>query len=491
MVYVFARFALFGQYSRDTDAILARNPGAGPEERTLLLASLEYLRNGSTTRARPERIAARVQQWIAGPDDVLSQVAVVGQARLLIALRYQTREGARLLAASLPRLVSPEEWLGLSYFALYHQRAPDFVLARPIYDAARPHLHSGSFLPVSDNTYTYTEIAASACADRVLQGRDQDLLKAIQAAWTDGRLSLAAALAASTFLERRHPGHADVQAFLGSLYEARGDDAEAQRRYWAAHVACPYYNRSHDGLDVLWVRQRNRAFSDAAQNLARARAEADRAAFPEELSTYVANWPALSADARQLLRYALRFWAPHVRLVQASEQRLYVKPAFQLLSDVPELARYRDQRVGSSPVFHDNRLLDDIGGIAAQDLAVVDLAGVLETPYGDYNTTEHEFAHQFHFVLPRAQAACLDALFAGAQSRGLFADPYAGSNVYEYFAQGVGYFTRPPGSAERWGLNRQWLIDNDPALDRFIASLPGATSPAAIPCPVGGPVAVP
>jgi hypothetical protein len=286
------------------------------------------------------------------------------------------------------------------------------------------------------------------------------------------------------FLERRAPGRADLLAFQGSLYEALGDDAEAQRRYWASHEACPYWDRSHEGLDVLWVRQRNRSFADAPASLERARREVERTAFPPELELYVANWPSLTAEARDRLRYALRFWAPHVRPVQASGQQMYLKPAYQLLSDVPGLSRYRDQRVGSSATFHDNRLLDDIGGVATQELAVVDLAGVLEAPFGDYNTAEHEFAHQFHFTLPRAQAACVDALYRAAQSRNLFPDPYAAINPFEYFAQGVGYFTRPPGSAERLGLNRQWLLDNDPALDRFIASLPSATSPGSIACPV-------
>ena len=482
MVFVFARFALFGQYPGEVDGILAR--AWPPDERVLVRAALEYLRDGTTTRARPEQVDARVDQWIAGPDDVLRQAALVARARFLSGLRYRTREGARLLAASLDRLVSPEEWLPTAYFSLYHQLAPDFILARPIYDAVSPYLHSASFLPVADNTFTYTELVSSTCADRVLQGRDRELLLGIQAAWSEGRLTPAVALGATVFVERREPGRADLLAFQGSLYEALGDDAEAQRHYWASHEACPYWDRSHEGLDVLWVRQRNRSFADAPASVERARLEVERTAFPPELETYVANWRSLTAESRDRLRYALRFWAPHVRPVQQSGQQMYLKPAYQLLSEVPGLSRYRDQRVGSSATFHDNRLLDDIGGVATQELAVVDLAGVLEAPFGDYNTAEHEFAHQFHFTLPRAQAACVDALYARAQSRSLFPDPYAAINAFEYFAQGVGYFTRPPGSPVRLGLNRQWLLDNDPDLDRFIASLPSASSTAAIPCPV-------
>src|SRR5262249_38726701 len=142
----------------------------------------------------------------------------------------------------------------------------------------------------------------------------------------------------------------------------------------------------------------------------------------------------------------------HVAFLQASGARVYLKQAFERLSEVPGYASLRDARVDGPGFEEDNRLWDDIGGVSDGRLAVFDYASVLEAPFGAYNVAAHETAHLFHARAPAAIDDCIGTLYQGARARDLFPDPYAAINKAEYFAQGVGYYLTPVDAPPRFGL---------------------------------------
>lgn len=479
-VYRFARFALFTQYQDQARGIVVRNPAwAGSPE--LVLGTMEYLAQGFTRRASPTAIEAEVMQWTRDADPVLRQAAVLGWARHLAVNLYRTRDAVHFLETFLPSLRSPEEWFSLVYWSLFRQKTPNFELARAPYEASLAGLHADSWLPISMNTYTYTQIATAACPGRVTGGPIADEYDAIKSAWLAGALSTDEALRSAQRLDRSSPGKADLLTLMGSLAEALGRDEEARALYWQAHLVCPFYDRSHDGLDAVAGRRYYRAFSDYEVLRTRADAIVRSTSFPPELGAFVLNWATISPEGRERFKYAIRIWANHVGFLQRAGARVYLKPAFQLLSEAPGLGWARDDRVDYED---DNRLWDDVSGVAAGRLSVFGYGSMLEAPFGEYNVAAHEVAHLFHGAAPRAIQECITALYRAAGSRNLFPDPYAAINEAEYFAQGVGYLLTPVDAPPRFGLTVQWLIENDADLYQLLRQIETATDVASIGCPV-------
>jgi hypothetical protein len=483
VVLLHARFAHFTHYEDRVPAILARHPVLAARS-PLVVAALELLRDGSTSRAPRADAEAEAARWMASPDPVLRQAGRVGWAAHLAFDLYEVSSALRLLDGW-DDLASPEEWLPTAYFGLFHQPLPGALLhARMVYDAARPHLHGAGWLPTAENTETYTGIEEAACSGKVLGGTGAAGLRATGDAWLAGTASTESAAATVGDVARTFPG-ADVLTFQGNLLEAQGNGPAAVSRYWAAHRACPFYDRAHVALAEAAARARRNSFADAPALAERARRAASAAPFPPELSSYVVNWSWLGAEGRAMLQESLAFWAPHVKRLHDRGQRIYVKPSFRLMSEVPGLEFLRDQRIDFGGAYRDNRLWDDVSGASTGELSVFPYAALEAGRWFTYNVAAHEVAHGFHSSLAGPQAQCITRLYAGASRRGAFPDPYAALNSSEYFAQAVGYFIRPVDAPSRLGVNRQWLIENDPELERFLRDIESGMDPAAIGCPAG------
>ena len=198
---------------------------------------------------------------------------------------FRTREGARLLAAlATSELVTPEEWLPTAYFSLSHQLAPTASWPVPSTRRGQP-VPPLRLVAVASGARSRTpELVSSRAQTGPCGAATGELLLGVQAAWSEGRLAPAVALGATVFVERREPGSADLLELQGSLYEALGDDAEAQARPVGQSTRpARTRDRSHEGLDVLWVRRRAvRNFADAPASVERARLEVERTAFPPE-----------------------------------------------------------------------------------------------------------------------------------------------------------------------------------------------------------------
>jgi tetratricopeptide (TPR) repeat protein len=270
---------------------------------------------------------------------------------------------------------------------------------------------------------------------------------------------------------------ADLLTLLGGLAEDLGRDDEARDWYWRAHQACPYFNRAHDGLANVELRRRSRAWADREAILARADQEIREAPFTPDVRHFVSNWRSLPDETRKKVLHGLVLWAPYLDFLLESGARIQFKRAPERVSDIEAFAGYRDVR------YSDNRLLDDIGGLAVRGFAAINLAAAAESPFDAGDITAHEVAHLFHDQLPTSPTSCISRLYQGAARRRSFVDPYASTNEFEYFAVGAEVFLTPTDAAPRFGPNRSWLQRNDPDLVRLLEQIADGRDPSTLTCP--------
>lgn len=197
---------------------------------------------------------------------------------------------------------------------------------------------------------------------------------------------------------------------------------------------------------------------------------------PQEISSYISDWNALDAPTQRRVEYGMRIWLPWISLLKNSGYSTYIKFAFDLLSDSPNSADLKDERIGGQNYPNDNRLWDDVRG-AGGDTVIADASEVFQTVQGDYNLLGHEMAHQFQGLLEskyQAGLTCIQSIYDSAKAAKNFPDAYSAQNKEEHFAQGVTYYLVPPDSPQRFGLNQKWLVEHNPQQLAFIQSIESA-----------------
>lgn len=115
---------------------------------------------------------------------------------------------------------------------------------------------------------------------------------------------------------------------------------------------------------------------------------------------------------------------------------------------IPLYEKATDQKFGNElrgKTSFDGRLWDDIRGRGGFNSAT-GIESLEDTINFDFNTLTHEFAHQIHgYAFTKEQQAKISMLYEKAKKDNKFLDYYAGSNDYEYFAQGVEAFNSRQG----------------------------------------------
>lgn len=476
----YSRFLSTTEGSTAARELLARYTGWGVPAATVH-AALEYLA-GRMTLPDDERVAALafVDAQLVGSDPRVRDLLFRLQA-IYWADHGEWQRALRLIATNLDAIDPTTAWIGAAYNSLYRQGPAFFDLARELYRAYLPHAHPQAWVPTQFNTHDYTQLYRDVCAGSLLQGDDLARYRSFVSDWRSGTTSPAATLLRAQELLDQRGTRADLLTLLGSMHELAGDDAAARQAYWQAHVACPFYNRAHDGLYSVRRRARNAQLPDRETRLAQLRRVAAATSFPAELTSYVQNFAALPEEGQLRVRYALRYWAPWIARLAANGYRLYLKQAFELVSDIPSLEGLRDQRVNASGDYH---LIDEDPGRSQGRLAVVDLSYVSEHLFGTVNAAAHELAHQFDAAAPQTLQNCVTTLFQRARSAGVFADAYAATSRGEYFAQGVTHYSVEADAAATFGITREWLAAHDVGLYNLLRTIGAAETPLeAITCP--------
>jgi hypothetical protein len=500
LVLTYAHFALSTQYADRVDAILDLAPRLDQAQRRAWRGALDYLVTKSETTVTVDEIEALVSAALAGSgaaadDEALRDFAASAWLTSLVGQQYRYHDGLAFVREHLDDWglplapgAEPNRWLSAVYGGFYGMPDDGLRWARSIYDEYAPYASEFDLLPTETNSLTYTEIYASACTDGVLPPDGLAALRRTSNAWKTGAITTDAAEAAAHELAARYgERRADLLTFVGALAESRGDDATALSSFMAAHRACRYYDRAHWGLVSVRRRAAWEGFAEYPAQLAGIDRALGDVRYPSTLASYVDNYASLNAGEQKRLQYALRFWAPHIDRLLGAGQHIYIKRDFELLSEAPDLGDIRDVRIDYP---YDERLWDDVRGLGGNPV-VADMGETAGAAFGAYNLVAHEVAHQFHQQAPLAVSDCILRLFAAATERGDFADPYASTNEYEYFAQGVTYYNIPEDAPARFGVNRGWLPAHDPDLLAFVQSVETATgSLDALACPIA-PLATP
>lgn len=471
----YAFFALAQGGGLDAGEILARVGGWDPARAE---AALLLIATGATPDELVE-LEAWAAEAIESGDPLLAMQAALFWIQQVEYILGDRDLALRLVEANLAPLAASGRIISIvirTYLNFYSMGGGDLSVAKRIYDGFIPYTSPRGWLPNEQNVHTYTELHAGPCADALLVGDELASYRALRAGWIAGEITTEDGLVEVSAQLDQAGDRAELLALRGAMLEAAGDPDAASAAYWRAHEVCPYYNRSHWALQQIQL----------AEQLRRG-PRRDPPELPEEdaLGSYVVNYASLTEDERAGLRFGLAIWLPYLGDLIAADNIFYAKRPFELLSEAPGASGLRDQRVAYEG---DYRLWDDVRGMGGNPV-VADISEVVLTPYGGYNLAVHEVAHQVHLSGPGSLDACIQALYDGASARGLFVNYYAGLNPEEYFAEGVTHFSIPAGTSPYFGTNRQWLLDNDPALDALVAQIDDEVPLAGLACPVEVPAA--
>lgn len=480
-VFQFASYQYTSPRPELTKERLALNSAWTNEDRRLLEAMIEDFSRGRTSLATDKEIDQYLQkQDVASPQlrELFSVFWVT-----LPTLEYKWPEALARLKTSYSLWRNPLNWYELAFDLFYSQGVNDFGLARYIYEAYIPFAHSRSRLPLEQNIYTYSEIKSKVCAKTVLQGDQAKQFSQAKAQWREGQKSTRDLKQMAEQFAQSQPT-ADVMAVLGSLELAQGHLQEARNLYWQGHQLCPYYNRSHWGLNLIRRQEKYNSYPDRATLEEKKRQELNARPPVAALGRYILNWANLNDGARLAVAYESRTWRDYIGALEQADRYAYIKSVFELLSETPGMSQLRDVRISYDG---DNRLWDDVRG-AGGKIVIADLGEVQQTVLGAYNLLGHEMTHQFHdYVRKTAPEVrrCITHLYEAAKSRDRFPDGYARTNEDEYLAQGVTYDMIGEDAHTRFGLNRSWIEKNDPDLFKIIQSIKSSQGNlTAIACPI-------
>jgi tetratricopeptide (TPR) repeat protein len=487
-IFAFASFTERSPYEARTEAVLARLKrvaGFDQYDVDMLRAMLEMELTGQSARASLAALEGYVTRRLATADALLADELIVAWQSILSRRAYRFSDALVFVQSARPKL-DFARLFGASAHKIIFRAINDVYtqpggleLAHQVNSRYLLHARPAFELLVEKNPFTYAELYDGVCATTLLQDASRQTLTELSEAFRAGELSAGQALAKARELLAVSGDKADLLAFVGSLHEERDDDERAAELYWRSHEACPHYNRAHWGLGNVRLRRWQRGFPDYERRVASIDETLAKVDFPPSFETYVTNHAGLGRDDLRRLRFSLRFWAPYVDFLVANDQSTYVKRSYELLGEAPGLASLRGMRV-TYP--YDYRLWDDVRGIGGQRV-VVDRAEMRGAAFGAYNLGGHEVAHQWHSAVSPSLQSCIRRLYDLAKERQIFADAYAATNEYEYFAQGVAYYMVQGDAPRAFGLTQRWVKENDPKLHELLVAI--ATGDLdAIRCPV-------
>lgn len=475
LVYQYASFAKFGIYPGKVPSIIALHP-QWKDKINVVDGLLEYAAFAKTSKASVAEVESFLNQLTSSTNLRTRGFFLNVKLMTLIRLRKFT-DAKNFLNQNAIHMNQPASSWFRAYETFYVQSPSTFKYAQEIYDPVLPYLNAESAFPMEYNTYNYTELYQSACRNQLLQGQDYENFLSIRRNWKSGQLSTTQAISQLEYLNQLKPNRADLLSTLGGLYRIEGQLQNAKSKFWKAHQACPYYNRSHWGLRLLQRKAKYESYPEFQQIENKVAQIAGSVTWPTHPEQYFLNWNQFNNLIHKHIIYGARIWLSHISYLVSNQLDTYLKLDFELLSESPNLSDIRDRRIGSANYPNDNRLWDDVRGLGGSTV-VSDIWETYYTAHGDYNLLGHEMAHQFQEAAEMNSNAaalnivdCIVNLYAEAKQNNNFPDGYAAQNKEEHFAQGVTYYLIPKDSPPRFGLNQSWVEQNHARQFRFVQSI--------------------
>ncbi len=471
-MFSFGSFLLVSPYAEQMRLKLKNVSNATDEQIDLLMGAVKFAQLQVAPAGGAEVAWNFIEKGLTSPQSQIRAFFASVKAQTLFG-GYRYEEARQVLNSHLKYFTHSDQIWPLGYTVLYANKFDLFKLSEILYKAYVPYAHARSPLPIENNNYNYTELYSEQCKTHLLQETDLAEYRDKVKQWQKAQLTTGDFSAYVQQALREHPASADLLSAAGSLSLMRGDRQAAQLYFWRSHQACPNYNRAHWGLQTLKKIIRNLSYPDSSELETDYLKAIQSVDFGKNTARYILNYGILDGNGQNKLKYGARIWGPYFDFLDAGHNTVYIKSAFELLSETPSLESLRDTRIGGENYPNDNRLWDDVRGVGGATV-VADFGELSQIAQGSYNTIGHEIAHQFHFALIESQspiATCIQALYEKAKERNLFADGYAAFNQYEYFAQAVTYYLVPEASPQRFGLNRTWSVQNDPLMHALVESI--------------------
>lgn len=467
-----AAYSLYGHHEDQVDGILAQIPNSNQQSRKMWKALLQKVGEIDTGLIKPDQIKHFLSEQIKNSSGNFK--GLLRSLQIRIAMRESRHDEAiQGLLDHAPEIQNPLYWYYVSYGTLYYGLDQNFSWARKIYDVYNRYANPWMSFPVENNTYNYTEIYGRICKNQLTQNNDDREFKQIKSDLRSGHITIESALQKLDLLKNKLGEKADYLSAYAGLQALQGKHQEAFQLYWRAHQLCPYYNRANWGLTIEKRFFQYSARPDYEELNKRIDRELEEHIVPDAIATYIVNWNSLNADVQKRVVYGSRIWLPYMQALDQYKMNSYIKYAYDLLSESPQLSDIRDERIGGANYPHDNRLWDDVRGVGGNTV-VADLAEVYQAVQGDYNLLGHEMAHQFQFLMeykyPKGYACIVDQ-YIKAKAKNNFPDSYSSQNKEEHFAQGVTYYLVPADAPSRFGLNQAWVKTNNPQQFNFVESI--------------------
>lgn len=482
-VYRFALFARNTQYDHQVADILARHKAWTESELANIKAVIQMLNIGHAEGFSDQQIQQKIMALIGKHSEWANEL-VIGWFAHLVLNRYDSLAGLKFLDTTFQNVYEVDRIYKYIFRAIFSTHGRNYKLVKPSLDVYYKYATPYSWLPVEQNLYVQSEQYNQVCKTTLSQGSVARSLKQIKKSWLAGAQPQNI-LSEVSALEAAHPGKADILTLKASVLNTLGQDMQAFDHYWKAHQVCPHYHRGHWGISGVKREWFYRSLDDYNQIREKVKKEVAEMFIPASLSKYVMNWSMLTSHQADGIKHAIKIWMPYMDGLVAAGTNLYIKNDFEFHNEIPGYASDYDQRVPAP----DNRVADEIRGRGGNPV-VTDLGETLRTPHGDYNLAAHEIAHSWHLdFLPHAGRrdlkSCITRLYEAAGQRDKYADPYAASHENEYFAQAISYYLIPKGSPARFGLNAEWIENNDPDMFRFIKNIENANGDIKkVSCPI-------
>lgn len=254
----------------------------------------------------------------------------------------------------------------------------------------------------------------------------------------------------------------ESRTLMGSIYWTQGRYDSAASCFRDAITILPGYGRARSGLarslECLRLRQNSHRASDSASFAKIPLPEVPR------IGEFVVNWTSLSARHQKQVALSVAPWKAYLPVLIECGSRYYIKPLHETLSECPNMATIRDQRID-----YDSRLWDDVRGCGGFT-TVTGIEDVERSIFNGYTTVLHELTHQVHGVFPAEDEERIRNLFQVARLREdkgvpTFMSRYQQASVWEYFAEGANALFSPRRDAyDTREIVRERLMERDTAL---------------------------
>lgn len=267
-------------------------------------------------------------------------------------------------------------------------------------------------------------------------------------------------------LEQKYPNNIHTYIHLGGFYINLSDYEKAMSYFKKALEISPDYGLAYCGLsNAIKFYSRN-------QEVKTKKLDLDVFDYSKidmnSLKKIFINYDNIPEKYQKVVLYSIYPLKDYLKTLSNKNATHYIIPFYEKSTDYKQGQYLKDKKT------FDLRLWDDVRGRGGPDSAT-GMEDIMLSVFLDFNTLTHEFAHQVHmYAFEENYNKTIINLYEKAKKNNNFLDYYAGSNEYEYFAQGLEAYISFQGKSTLKPTaknTRDYLKEKDPDLYNFIEKI--------------------